>query len=92
MNTEEIKKFFTRDNIKKFWKKVWGTEPEPVDESVFDDPDRYVKFDEAEDEKYWEDKKKIQKRKNNTKNPKIYNRFSVYILFCRFYKVCKFYY
>ena len=63
MNTEEIKKFFTRDNIKKFWKKVWGTEPEPVDESVFDDPDRYVKFDEAEDEKYWEDKKRFKREK-----------------------------
>lgn len=81
MNTEEIKKFFTRDNIKKFWKKVWGTEPEPVDESVFDDPDRYVKFDEAEDEKYWEDKKRFKREKTILK----IRRFTIVFLFMFFF-------
>ena len=33
-----LRNFFTKKNIKELCEKVWGKEPEPVDESVFDDP------------------------------------------------------
>lgn len=60
---ETIQEFFTKKNIKELGKKIWGKEPEPVDESVFDDPDRYVKFDEWKDKHYWEDKKRYKREK-----------------------------
>lgn len=60
---ESLRNFFTKKNIKELCKKIWGKEPEPVDESVFDDPDRYVKFDEWKDKQYWEDKKRYKKEK-----------------------------
>ena len=60
---ETIQEFFTKKKIKELCKKIWGKEPEPVDESVFDDPDRYVKFDEWKDKHYWEDKKRYKREK-----------------------------
>ncbi len=60
---ESLRNFFTKKNIKELCKKIWGKEPEPVDESVFDDPDRYVKFDEWKDKQYWEDKKRYKREK-----------------------------
>ena len=60
---ESLRDFFTQKNIKELCKKIWGKEPEPVDESVFDDPDRYVKFDEWKDNQYWEDKKRYKREK-----------------------------
>ena len=60
---ESLRNFFTKKNIKELCKKIWGKEPEPVDESVFDDPDRYVKFDEWQDKQYWEDKKRYKREK-----------------------------
>lgn len=60
---EALLEFFTKKNIKELCKKIWGKEPEPVDESVFDDPDRYVKFDEWKDKHYWEDKKRYKREK-----------------------------
>ena len=60
---ESLRNFFTKKNIKELCKKIWGKEPEPVDESVFDDPDRYVKFDEWKDNQYWEDKKRYKREK-----------------------------
>lgn len=60
---ESLRNFFTQKNIKELCKKIWGKEPEPVDESVFDDPDRYVKFDEWKDKHYWEDKKRYKREK-----------------------------
>lgn len=60
---ESLRNFFTKKNIKELCQKIWGKEPEPVDESVFDDPDRYVKFDEWKDKQYWEDKKRYKREK-----------------------------
>ena len=60
---EALRNFFTKKNIKELCKKIWGKEPEPVDESVFDDPDRYVKFDDWKDKQYWEDKKRYKREK-----------------------------
>lgn len=60
---ETLQEFFTKKNIKELGKKIWEKEPEPVDESVFDDPDRYVKFDEWKDKHYWEDKKRYKREK-----------------------------
>ena len=81
MNLKEIKKYFTKENIKFFFKNIWGKEPEPVDESVWDDPDRYVRFDVWKDNQYWEDKKRYKREKTILK----IRRFTIVFLFIFFF-------
>lgn len=61
---EKIKEHLTKEKLIGYWKWLWGKEPEPVDESVFEDPDRYIKVDEYDDS-YWQDEKRYKREKRN---------------------------
>ena len=61
---EKIKEKFTKEKLIGYWQWLWGKEPEPVDESVFEDPDRYIKVEEYDDS-YWKDEKRYKREKRN---------------------------
>ena len=61
---EKIKENLTKEKLTVYWLWLWGKEPEPVDESVFEDPDRYVKLDDK-DGGYWEDLARFKRQKRD---------------------------
>ena len=79
---EKIRHIFSKETMFIFLKKIWGKVPEPVDESVWDDPDRYVRFDVWKDNQYWE-VKKWYKREKTILSCRLFgvSIISVYLLF-----------
>ena len=61
---EKIKENLTKEKLTVYWLWLWGKEPEPVDESIFEDPDRYVKLDDK-DGGYWEDLARFKRQKRD---------------------------
>ena len=72
----KIKEKFTKEKLIGYWQWLWGKEPEPVDESVLDDPDRYVKLDDENDDKYWKDVARYKGQKSGLRM----RRFCIVIL------------
>ena len=63
----KIKEKFTKEKLIGYWQWLWGKEPEPVDESILEDPDRYVKLDDENDDKYWIDVERYKKENTDLK-------------------------
>ena len=68
---EKIKEKFTKEKLIGYWQWLWGKEPEPVDESVLEDPDRYVKLDDENDDKYWKDVARYKGQKSDLRMRRI---------------------
>ena len=75
---EKIKEKLRKEKLIGYWQWLWGKEPEPVDESVFEDPDRYIKVEEYDDS-YWKDEKRYKREKWNLRIRRFL--FSAFILF-----------